>query len=96
MQQVLCQLVHNLSEILDKHEIDIYGISEHWLKNYNLDYLNSIDNMYICYAVSDKNLMLLSNRRVGKGGVAIFYHAKYKHCITHLDIDDDRIIGIQF
>jgi hypothetical protein len=63
MQKLLCQLEHNLSEILDEHEIDICCISEHWLKNYNLDYLNSIDNMYICYAVSDKNLMLLSNRK---------------------------------
>jgi hypothetical protein len=82
-----------LSDGHHKHKLDICGISEHWLQNYCLDYLKSIDNMYIWYAVSEKDLMLTSNQSVC---VALSYHAKYTQCITHLDIDDDRLIGIQF
>jgi hypothetical protein len=81
--------------VLRKHKIDICGISEHWLYQHNLDFLNSFDSQYRSFSRSDKSLLLPSSRRVGKGGVSILWHIKYDKYISPIDIDDDRIVGIQ-
>ena len=60
-----------LVELLNNNAIDICGISEHWLYEKNLYFLESLDNNYKSYAVSDFDLKRASNRKVGKGGVAI-------------------------
>lgn len=84
-----------LCDVLNKHAIDICGIAEHWLFDNNLLFLESIDNMYCSHAVSDYSLALPSNRRVGKGGVALLWKRSINHMITPLEIEDDRIIGIR-
>ena len=57
--------------------------------------LDSIDNSYRSHAVSDFSLKVPSNRRVGKGGVAILWHKKLDNKVTPLPIEEDRIIGVQ-
>ena len=44
----------------------------------------------------DNDLLMPSNRRVGKGGVAILWHKSLDHHVTPLDITSDRICGIQY
>lgn len=85
-----------LSDILNKKAIDICGISEHWLYQKDLNFLNEIDNNYHSHAVSDSVLMLPGRRRVGKGGVAILWHKKHDNNIAPLSFDDDRIIGVKY
>ena len=43
----------------------------------------------------DSSLHDTSNRRLGKGGIAIFWNRKYDSCVTPLCIDDDRILGVK-
>ena len=44
----------------------------------------------------DNDLLMPSNRRVGKGGVAILWHKSLDHHVTPLDITSDRICGIHY
>ena len=84
-----------LIDSINSKKIDICGISEHWLYEKDLYFLKSIDTKYKCHAVSDFSLKLPSNRKVGKGGVALLWHNKWDNKVTPIDIDDDRIIGIE-
>ena len=59
-----------LSNILDQTDVDICGVSGHWLYNNNLYFLQSINSKYKCFAISDADLLKPSRRKVGKGGVA--------------------------
>lgn len=85
-----------LYDILNEHSIDFCGIAEHWLYNRNLSILKSVNSKYNAYGVCDNSLQMPSNRRVGKGGVAIMWNIKYDNYVTPLLIDDDRIVGVQF
>ena len=59
-----------LSSALQRFDIDICGISEHWLYKKELHFLDSIHRLYIYAAVADFDLERPSKRKVGKGGVA--------------------------
>lgn len=85
-----------LCNLLFHRNIDICGISEHWLFEKDLHFLEQVDSNYRSHAVSDASLQIPGRRRVGKGGVAILWHKKYDRNITPLSLDDDRIIGIKF
>ena len=85
-----------LCKCLNSYKIDKCGISEHWLYDKDLRFLNQIDNLYTSHAAADFDLKRPSNRRVGKGGVAILWHRKYDPFISRLALDDDRIIGIKY
>ena len=85
-----------LSNTLNQQSIDFCGISEHWLYNYNLHFFDVINTKYKIHAVCDFDLDKISNRRVGKGGVAIMWLKKHNNNVTPLTIDDDRIVGLQF
>ena len=84
-----------LSDCLSYKSIDICGISEHWLYEKDLIFLDQINSNYVCHAVSDFNLEFLEHRRVGKGGVAFLWHKRLDSLITPLSFEDDRIIGLQ-
>ena len=57
-----------LSDVLQDHSIDFCEISEHWLFNKDLHFLDKINNGYKSYAVSDKDLLLPVYCKVDKGG----------------------------
>ena len=83
-----------LSTLLQSCDIDICGISEHWLLDRDQHFLNSIDSNYASYCISDRSLCM-SNRSYGKGGVALMWKKQYSEYIVPLSLDDDRFIGIQ-
>ena len=85
-----------LTNILAQRNIDICGISEHWLYEKDLMFFNKLDSNYKSHAVADISLNFPGRRKVGKGGVAILWHKKHNQNIAPLDIDDDRIIGIKY
>lgn len=85
-----------LCNSLKVKQIDICGISEHWLYEKDLVFLDQIDSNYKSHAVSDFDLMSPGRIRVGKGGVAILWHRKLDNSVTALSFDDDKIIGIKF
>lgn len=84
-----------LGSILHKKNIDICGISEHWLYNRNIHFLQSVSSRYRYFAAADRDLDKPSRRKVGKGGVALFWRQELDRFVSVLDIDDDRILGIQ-
>ena len=84
-----------LAQCLKTHNVDICGISEHWLRECNLCYLDSIDNQYTGFgkAVTETDPERYNCNQ--RGGVAILYRKNIEWCIKELNIDDDRIIGVQ-
>ena len=48
------------------------------------------------FGIADNDLLLNSNRRVGKGGVAILWRSSLSNYISPLDIDSDRICGVKY
>ena len=61
-----------------------------------LHFLQAINSNYTCFGICDHDLDNPSNRKVSKGGVAILWHRSLDNQVTPLDIDSDRICGIQF
>jgi len=61
-----------LCDVITQGEIDICGISEHWLSPNNLYFLDTISNDYNYHAVCDNDLYSCKTRKVGKGGVAFY------------------------
>ena len=85
-----------LSNTLKQFDIDICSVSEHWLYQKDLHFLDSVHKSYNHAAVADFDLEKPSRRKVGKGGVALFWKCCLDSNITLLNIDDDRIIGVQY
>ena len=84
-----------LSSFLDHNGVHINGISEHRLFNHNMHFLDSINSEYTGFGIADNSLILNNNRNIGKGGVALLWHRSMSSFISPLDIDSDRICGIQ-
>lgn len=84
-----------LCDVLNNKQIDICGISEHWLCEKDILFLDSIDNQYSWYATYDHDLSIVSQRKVGKGGVCLLWNKRLSNVISPVPIDDDRIIGLQ-
>ena len=84
-----------LCDTLLDQNIDICGISEHWLFPSNVHFLESLTSRYNVYAKCDNDLTITSPRRVGKGGVALMWNKRLDNYIVPLPIDDDRLIGLQ-
>ena len=84
-----------LCDIMQNKNIDICGISEHWLRETDLHFFDNFNSSYKCSAVCDRDLVASSCRTVRKGGVAILWHRKHNNRVVPLNIDDDRIIGVQ-
>ncbi len=76
-----------LSDFLTDHRIDICGVSEHWLYEHDLHFLNRINSQYMTHAVADPDLFLPSHRRVGKGGLCIFWHKRWCNNIQCLELN---------
>ena len=92
--------VHGLSSTKDymkvlMNECDIIGISEHFLYEHELYKLQEIDPSFECVSKSSKNLTAASyGHHIGHGGIAILWK-KTLQGITPVNIDNDRICGIQ-
>ena len=85
-----------LGRTLEILSVDICGISEHWLYRNDLHFLDSVHSSYRYAVVSDFDLEKPSRRKVGKGGVAIFWNQSLDSRVSLLSIDDDRILGIKY
>jgi len=88
-----------LLKLLYEKNIDICGLSEHWLQPHNIHFLDYLSSDYCVNASCDSDLQLdgiYSKRRIGKGGVAIMWYEKHANSVTPLCIDDNRIIGVQY
>ncbi|MES9883123.1 MAG: reverse transcriptase family protein [Sedimenticola sp.] len=85
-----------LCDVLSHESVDVCGISEHWLFDYNIHFMDHINSNYVSYAKADADLAIPGTRRIGKGGVGLMWKRCIDQHITPIDIDDDRIIGIQY
>ena len=82
-----------------RKNIDICGLSEHWLQPHNIHFLDSLSSDYCVHASCARDVQLdgiYSTIRIGKGGVAIMWHKKHNNSVTPLCINDDIIIGVQY
>ena len=85
-----------LDSLLEKMDIDIMVISEHWLFNDNLCFLDAIHSKYTSHAASDCSLNPLDPYRRGKGGIGIMWKCCHSPLIHKIECESDRIIGISF
>ena len=76
---------------LKRKNIDICGLSEHWLLDENKRILDSFNNEYTSHVVVCKVPSALNSRRIGKGGVGFVWKKTYSNNIEIIDVDDDRI-----
>ena len=83
-----------LCKCLEMNKIDICGLSEHWLSPRNSHFLNDINSNYNWLSVCDTNL-LAQNRGYDKGGVAFMWNKKLDNHISPIQLDDDRLLGLQ-
>ena len=72
-----------LTNILAQRNIDICGISEHWLYKKDLMFFDKLDSSYKSHAVADISLNFPGRRKVGKGGVAILWHKNIFKTLLH-------------
>ena len=84
-----------LSDCFLSKNIDICGLSEHWLYEKDLIFLNQINSNYNCHAVSISISDSQGAVALGKAGRALLWHKRLDSIITPLSFEDDRIIGIQ-
>jgi len=75
-----------LSDTLRALGVDFCGISEHWLFENCLSFINSIDSDYKSVSTADKDCKVRNGRKVGKGGVALLWHVKHDKYVTQLNI----------
>ena len=78
-----------------RNNIDICGLSEHWLKPENSAFLNKLINNYESYIVTSSETTELNNRRVGKGGVGFLWHSRLEGRVQPINVNDDRIAVIK-
>ena len=84
-----------LCDLLTDGEIDICGISEHWLPLDNLFFIDTIISDYDYFAVCDESVNLYGSQKMNKGGVAFLWRDTLANCIVPLELNDDWIIGIK-
>ena len=76
---------------LNRNNIDICGLSEHWLREENKTLLDTFSSAYTSHIVVCKDPSTLNSRRIGKGGVGFIWKKKWSDIIEIIDVDDDRI-----
>ena len=84
-----------LVNCLLKYNVDICYISEHHLRLYNSDFLNTIDSNYTAFTNCATERDPAVYRNVNRGGVAFLIHNKMIHCTRLLEIDSARITGAE-
>ena len=83
-----------LCELLSSGNIDVCGLAEHWLMPHNSHFINCISTEYSAHTVCDKDLDYRS--KIGKGGVAIMWKKTYDKHVVPVNVESDRVVGIQF
>jgi len=73
-----------LEKLLHEKDIFICGISEHWLYENNVHFLNSVFANYNHLTICDKDLNMPSKRRVGKGGVALLWRKDIDNNVSYV------------
>ncbi len=71
-----------LCDVLEKYNVDICGIAEHWLRSTDLHFFDEFDSNYLSYAVSDRDLCVPGLCHVRKGGVAIMWKRQFSRNIA--------------
>ena len=84
-----------LVNCLLKYNVDICDISEHHLRLYNSEFLNTIDSHYTAFTKCATERDPAVYRNVNRGGVALLVHKKLIHCTSLLETDSGRIIGAE-
>lgn len=84
-----------LLNCLSTHNIDICGVSEHWLREYNMSFFDTFkDCGYAYIAKPVYEIDPLRYKCNIRGGVAILYRTKSVH-VQEIFVDSPRIIGIE-
>ena len=83
-----------LLECLKTFKVHVCGISEHWLREYNLNFLNTIDSDYIAIAKAVPEANPYIYRNSIRGGVAILVH-KSITVLNTIETDSSRIVGVE-
>ncbi|CAC5382905.1 unnamed protein product [Mytilus coruscus] len=86
-----------LTNCLEKYDINICPLSEHWLRKCNIHFLQQIDSKYKIYAKSVDELLPTTQKCSNyRKGVALLVSSNIDRYDVHeIDVDSDMIIGIK-
>lgn len=84
-----------LDKELKAKNIDICGISEHWLRPENSYLLNTFNKNYTSHVVVNNDCRAVNGCRIGKGGVAFLWKNDLSSQIEVIDTLDDRLAMIK-
>ena len=74
-----------LSELLEKHDIDVCIVSEHKLLIHSRSFMDSIHPAYKSISVCDTTIYQYGPAKCGKGGVSILYKKSLSNFISEVD-----------
>ena len=76
------------------NQVDIMAISEHWLYEDELYFLNELNNEFGCYAKSSFENNINYRWRRGQGGVALLWN-KSKISVQKIYTNSDRMVALR-
>lgn len=86
-----------LNSCLERHQIDVCALSEHWLRTCNIHFLQQINHDYKPYYKSVDEYLPMSEKCTNyRKGVALMVSKEIDRYVSReIDIDSDRIVGIE-
>ena len=86
-----------LNDCLQKFDVHICALSEHWLRQCNIHFLQQINTNYIAYSKSVDELSPDAQKwKNYRKGVALLVHQDFdKYVVNEISIDCERIIGVE-
>ena len=83
-----------LLDCFKTYNVHVCGISEHWLREYNLNFLSTIDSDYVAIAKAVPEVNPYMYRSSIRGGVAMLVH-KSITVLSTIETDSNRIVGAE-
>ncbi|PJE78123.1 hypothetical protein CI610_02945 [invertebrate metagenome] len=83
-----------LLKCLDTYDIDICGLSEHWVREYQLSFFNSFNHSgYKCFVKPVYEVDPFRYKCSIRGGVCLLYKSLLN--VQEIIIDSPRIVGLE-
>ena len=91
---IMTSIPYLLNELKNKN-INICGVSEHWLLNHNAYILETINTEFHAHVITCSNPKSLNGRLYGKGGVALMWHKSLSSVMEPIETYSDRLAAIK-
>ncbi len=84
-----------LNGCLNSEKIDVCAISDHQLRQYNLTFMDTVNEDYFAITSPAPEPRFQPERRLSSGGTAFLCHKRLSNHVSELILDCDRVTGIE-